>query len=93
MPETDSKPTNSLGLKGFNQTGRNDTTTEVLRTKTNPAVARRNMALIAIAVVALCISFYVVFRRSGLDLRSIMAPEGNSFGHGHSEQNFDKKDE
>lgn len=91
-PTKDRSSGNSLGLRSFNQTGREDTTTEVLRPKTDPTVARRNMGLIAIVVVAFLISSYFVFLRSGLDPRSIAAPTGKSFGSGHTEQNFDSKE-
>jgi hypothetical protein len=87
--------TNSLGLKAFNRTGREDTTTEVLRPKTDPAVARRNMGLIALVIVAFLCASYFVFLRSGLDLRSITAETGKSFGtasdEASSKQNFDDK--
>ncbi|MDX1933432.1 MAG: hypothetical protein SFU56_12555 [Capsulimonadales bacterium] len=92
MPQPDSQPTNSLGLKSFNQTGRNDTTTEVLRPKTDPAVVRRNFILIGLVVVAFLAAAYFVFQRSGLDWNSIANDPSSSFGHGRTEQHFDDKD-
>jgi hypothetical protein len=74
-----------MGLKGFNQTGRNDTTTEVLRPKTNPALAQRNAILIVIVILAFALSSYFVYTRSGLDLKTILNDPGHSFGAKASE--------
>jgi len=70
---------NSLGLKAFNQTGREDTTHEVLRPQVAPAVRRRNAMLIAAVVAAAAIAIYFAYLRSGL---SLIPPtqEGSSFG-------------
>jgi fructose-1-phosphate kinase PfkB-like protein len=74
---------NSLGLKAFNRTGRDDTTREVLRQHVSPAVKQRNAVLIAIVVVALGCVGYLAYDRSGMSFADIMKQEeSNSFGTG-----------
>jgi hypothetical protein len=65
---TEAGTQNSLGLKAFNQTGREDTTHEVLRPKVEPGVRRRNAMLVAAVVAAAAIATYVAYQRSGLSI-------------------------
>jgi hypothetical protein len=71
---------NSLGLKAFNQTGREDTTHEVLRPKVDPGVRRRNAMLVAAVIAAAAIATFVAYQRSGLSLIPRGDETGASFG-------------
>jgi hypothetical protein len=72
---------NSIGMRGFNRTGREETTTQVLRPQQDPALVRRNVALIAVAVVAFVVGGYLAFERSGLSFADIFkSDEHGSFG-------------
>jgi hypothetical protein len=76
---------NSMGLKAFNQTGREDTTHEVLRPKVDPSVRRRNAMLVVAVIAAAAIATFVAYQRSGL---SLIPPSGeNSPSFGTTQQN------
>jgi hypothetical protein len=80
-------PTNSLGLKSFNATGREDTTTNIIKTKQDPKRVQRNVALIAVVIVAFMIAAVITFQRSGLTIDEIFSEEkGHSFGGPRQEQ-------
>lgn len=73
--------TNSLGLKAFNKTGREDTTTEIIKPQADPKVQQRNLLLIAVVIVAFVVAGYITFERSGLNLHDIFNDEKQtSFG-------------
>lgn len=55
-----------MGLKSFNRTGQENTTTEVLRPTVRPETRRRNALLIAIVLVAVCIMAAMAQQRSQL---------------------------
>jgi hypothetical protein len=76
---------NSMGLKSFSSTGRDEAAVEILRPKTDPAVMRRTLLLIAVVIIAVLIMAKVAYQRSGLDFIP-KADSGPSFGGGHSDQ-------
>lgn len=86
---------NSIGMRGFNRTGREETTKEVLRPQSSPALLRRNMALIAVTVVAVFIVGFLAYQRSGLSINDILKTDDHgSFGTGAANQkrDFDNQD-
>jgi hypothetical protein len=95
MAESDNNsnaaPTGSLGLKAFNQTGRDDTTTKIIRPKTDPKVRNRNLLLTAVVIVGMCVAVYIAFQRSGLTWEEITREGGSSFGTapGKEKRSFD----
>jgi hypothetical protein len=85
---------NSIGMRGFNRTGREETTKEVLRPQSSPALVRRNMALIAVTVVAIFIVGFLAFQRSGLSFSDIFKTDDHgSFGTGAAQQKRDFDDQ
>lgn len=83
-------PTNSLGLRAFNATGREDTTTNIIKTKQDPKRTQRNVALIAVVIVAFMIAAVITFQRSGLSLDEIFSEEqGSHFGGQQMQQKFE----
>ena len=86
---------NSIGMRGFNRTGREETTTQVLRPQRDPALLRRNMALIAVAVVAFLVVGYMAFERSGLSFADIFKADergsiGTQPGRAEQERKYDQ---
>jgi hypothetical protein len=80
-------PTNSLGLKSFNATGRDETTTNIIKIKQDPKRTLRNVGLVAVIIVAFVIASIITFQRSGLKLDEIFSEEhGPSFGGPRQEQ-------
>lgn len=77
-----SSSTGTLGLKAFNQVGREDTTTEVLRPQRDPGANLRIAVGIVVAVLALSIIGYISFSRSGLSLFPKEDGNGRQFGPG-----------
>ena len=67
------------GFKAFNNTGRDDTTTQVLRPQRSPQETRNRMALIAVVVLGVLLLGFVAYQRSGLSL----IPSSNEEG-GHT---------
>lgn len=83
-------PTNELGLRAFNATGRDDTTTNIIKTKQDPKRMQRNIALVAVVIVAFVIAAVITFQRSGLKIDEIFSSEhGASFGTVEEKRNFD----
>ena len=80
---------NSMGLKAFNQTGREDTTHEVLRPQVAPAVRRRNAMLIVAVIAAAAIAIYFASLRSGLPLIPHEDENSHSFGQPQQAEKFD----
>lgn len=67
-----------MGLKSFSSTGREEAAVEILRPKTNPAILRRNLLLIAVVIIAALVMANIAYQRSGLSF--IPTPdEGSSF--------------
>lgn len=89
--KSDAASTNSLGLKAFNQTGRDDTTNKIIRPKVDPQVRTRNMMLTAVVVVGMCIALYIAFIRSGININDITREDTGGIGMGASKvkQSFD----
>jgi hypothetical protein len=79
-------PTNSLGLRAFNATGREDTTTDIIKIKQDPKRTQRNFALIAVVVVAFIIAAFITFERSGLKLDEIFSDDPRGHIGTHQEQ-------
>ena len=57
-----------MGLKSFNRTGQENTTTEVLRPTVTPAARRRDLLLILVVIGGVLVLGWVAFLRSGLSL-------------------------
>ena len=89
-PSSATTPTNSLGLRAFNATGRDDTTTNIIKTKQDPKRTQRNMALIAVVIAAFIGAAVITFQRSGLKWEEIFSEEqGKSFGSTETKQHFE----
>jgi hypothetical protein len=67
------------GFKSFNNTGRDDTTTQVLRPQRSAQANKNRLVLIAVAIAAIFLLGFIAFQRSGLSL----FPSSNEEG-GHS---------
>ncbi|GAB4453596.1 MAG: hypothetical protein OHK0029_06770 [Armatimonadaceae bacterium] len=88
--QSDSPPTNSMGLKAFNQTGREETTTNIIRPKKDPKVQQRNILLTVAIVIFFVVAAGIAFSRSGLNLNEIFSAEsGGTFGTAEVQQNFE----
>ena len=72
-----------MGLRSFNRTGQENTTTEVLRRASTPADRRRNALLIVVALVAIVIMGALAYQRSGLSFIP-SADSGEGIGRGHT---------
>lgn len=77
--------TNSLGLKGFNSVGREDSTYERLKPQISAEQRNRNFLLVSIVIVLLVVVGFLAFKRSGLSLipsedngHSFQQPQMNS---------------
>jgi multidrug efflux pump subunit AcrB len=70
----------SLGLKGFNQVGREDSDNEVLKQQVDPAHRRRAAALIAVVLLLICVVSALAFQRSGLSFIPKADEEQHQFG-------------
>jgi|GEM_PF-2840750 hypothetical protein len=85
-------PTNSMGLKAFNQTGREETTTEIIRPKKDPKIQQRNAILTVVLIVAFGIAASLAFIRAkenGLDLKQVFSDEERrGFGAEMPKENF-----
>jgi hypothetical protein len=82
---------NSIGMRGFNRTGREETTTQVLRPQRDPTLLRRNIALIAVAVVAFLFVGYMAFERSGLKFSDIWKTDEQQKSFGTQAEQQDRK--
>ncbi len=83
-------PTNSLGLRAFNATGRDETTTHIIKTKQDPKRILRNIALVAVVIVAFVIAAVITFQRSGLKLDEIFSDESQThFGAPRKQEKFE----
>lgn len=60
--------TSESGFRGFNRTGREDTTSDVLRPQAAPGLLLRRAIMLGIVVVLLAIVGYLAFSRSHLTL-------------------------
>lgn len=86
-PTRDQKTSNnSLGLKGFNNVGREEGSTVILRPKVDPAVTRRNIFLIGLVILAFCLIGYVARQRSGVPFIPTDDAHGPSLGEAAQQQ-------
>jgi len=78
------KPGNSLGNFKFNNVGREEAATEVLRARIDPATRTRNVVVALVAAVALAGLLWNGFQQTGKkiwekprDTRTLQAPQTN----------------